>query len=148
MKKFALYPVILLSSALSCAALAGGTGPAPAAAYSEVWEGSYSCAGGPTNAGARISIADWSGNTFRVIGDMYPLPSSPQVPRGQAELRGTFSGNRLTLTAGRWLNRPEGYALPEHLSGTLALGNDDRSFTLKLDPNDLSCTLGEFRRVR
>ncbi len=143
MKKFALLPVVLLSSAL-----AGGAGPAPAAAYSEVWEGSYSCAGGPTNAGARISIADWSGNTFRVIGEMYPLPSSPQVPRGKAELRGTFDGNRVTLTGGRWLNRPEGYALPEHLSGTLALGNDYRSFTLKLDPNDLGCTLGEFKRVR
>lgn len=144
MRKFALLLPLLAASAL-----AGGAGPAPAAPSLEVWEGTYTCAQGVT--GARLNITRWDGQTFRLLGEMYPVAGHPGVPRGRAELWGTLSGDlregQINLTGWRWLLRPQGYDLAQ-ISARYVLSSDYRNIKLTIDPAQFGCTGGEFRRVK
>lgn len=144
MKTFALVPLLLLSSAL-----AGGAGPKPQPQFLEVWEGTYTCAQGVT--GARLNIQEFSGDKFKLLGEMYPVASNPGVPRGRAELWGTMQGDlnsgTLNLTGGRWLVQPQDYVLPK-LSARYELSEDYRRIKLTIDPPMMGCTGGEFVRVK
>lgn len=142
-KLLALLPLLLTS------ALAGGAGPQPQAQFLEVWEGTYTCNQGVT--GARLSIREFSGNTFKLLGEMYPVASNPSVPRGRAELWGTMQGDlssgKLNLTGWRWLVQPQGYELGQ-FSARYELSSDYRSIKLTIDPPMMGCTGGEFKRVK
>lgn len=148
MKKLVLLPLLLLSSAL-----AGGAGPRPQPVatpqFLEVWEGIYTCAQGVT--GARLSIQEFGGDTFKLLGEMYPVASNPGVPRGRAELWGTMQGDlssgQLNLIGGRWLVQPQDYVLPK-LSAHYELSSDYRRIKLTIDPPTMGCTGGEFVRVK
>ncbi len=150
-KMLALLPL------LAASALAGGAGPAPAPAlppqFLEVWEGTYTCAQGVT--GARLNIREWNGQTFKLLGEMYPVGSIPGVPRGRAELWGNLQGDlssgQLNITGWRWLMQPQGYVL-DKLSAHYELSSDYRHIKLTIDPPTTGsltgCTGGEFHRVK
>lgn len=138
---------------LASVALAGGAGPKPQPApqpqFLEVWEGTYTCVQGIT--GARLSIQEFSGQTFKLLGEMYPVPSNPNVPKGRAELWGTMQGDlssgTLNLTGWRWLVQPQGYFL-DKLSARYELSADYRHIKLTIDPPMQGCMGGEFVRVK
>ena len=148
MRKLAALPAFLLS-----AALAGGAGRAPAPQFLEVWEGTFTCAGTPIS--TRLSIADWSGESFRVVGETLPSTRSstaaPGLPRARAELTGTLSGDfsagTINLTGWRWQVRPAGYDLAK-VSARYALSSDYRSIKLTFDDNAYGCTAASFGRVK
>ena len=107
----------------------------------ETWEGTYLCRQGLT--GARLHVTEWNGQTFKIVGEMFPVNGNPSVPRGKAELWGTLDGPRLNLTGYRWIEQPAGYMIPGQLGATAQFSADYRSVNLRLDGNDAGCMTAE-----
>jgi hypothetical protein len=90
---------------------------------SGAWTGTYRCAQGVT--GLELSLRQDPGGDVDGLFHFFAAPANPGVPEGCYDLHGHLdaASGRITLRAGQWLLRPNGYIAVD-LSGTLDPGGD------------------------
>lgn len=106
----------------------------------EIWQGSYHCAQGPTGLTLTTEIA--ASGQVRALFEFYDVTQNPSVPRGCFEMSGTIDPSlHLALVPGKWRLRPSNY-VPVALDGILT-GSDGLNGTI-IGPG---CTTFSLHRV-
>ena len=74
-----------------------------------VWSGTYRCRQGET--GVRLALNEARGNLLRGVFEFYPTSGNPHAPSGSFNVEANFdtASGQLTMSPGRWIERPSGY---------------------------------------
>ncbi len=116
-------------------------GPAPAAAPTGIWTGSYACSRGPV--GATLEVSQAEGGPVEAVLNFGPTPHTPGVVPGNLRLTGRYDAadRRLILGAAGRAGQPADPAAPG-LDGRIDAAGAYRGEMIRLP----GCAAFEFRR--
>ncbi|WP_147471615.1 hypothetical protein [Nocardia stercoris] len=113
-----------------------------AVALSGKWTGSYTCSQGRT--ALELDITSDAAADIEAVFTFGPTADNSAVPAGSFAMRGTLSGQTLSLTGDHWIQRPPGWVMvglsaavngtrPQSISGSV-VADGCTTFSITRDP--------------